>query len=106
MHFAHISGFLAPPDVTYYVMDDDSVMFFWSAPFSLNITDREPDILYYFVNITIPDNSTKTMNTSEMHYLLQSDVCLFVKYQVEIAAVNIVGVGKKYTSPPLSLGGK
>ena len=98
-----ISGYLFPPNVT-YVMEPHSVRFSWSAPFSLNITDYEPDILYYVIKT---DDKTKitTMNTTDTVYLLQPDLCLFSEYTVEIAAVNIVGMGEKYTSPPLSLEG-
>ena len=100
------SGYLSPPDVM-YVMEPNSVRFSWSAPFSLNITDYEPDILYYFVKIITADDKTTTINTTDTVYLLQPDLCLFSEYmyRVEIAAVNIVGMGAKYTSPPLSLEG-
>ena len=97
------SGYLSTPDVT-YAMEPHSVRFSWSAPFSLNITDYEPDILYYDVNIITADDNT-TVNTTDTVYLLQPDICLFSEYRVEIAAVNIVGMGKKYSSPPLSLEG-
>ena len=80
-------------------MKPHSVMFSWSAPFSLNITDYEPDILYYVINI-IADNKTRsTMNTTDTVYRLYPDLCLF---SVEIAAVNTVGMGEKYTSSLLS----
>ena len=85
-------------------MKPHSVRFSWSAPFSLNITDYEPDILYYVIDIITVENNT-TVNTTKTVYLLQPDVCLFSEYRVEIAAVNIVGMGEKYTSPPLSLEG-
>ena len=85
-------------------MEPHSVRFSWSAPFSLNITDYEPDILYYVVNIITANGST-TMNTTDTVYLLWPDFCLFSEYRVEIAAVNIVGMGENYTSPPLSLEG-
>ena len=78
-----------------------SVEFSWTAPFSLNITDEEPDILYYVINI-IDNTTTTTMNTTETQYVLHADLCTF---QVEIAAVNVVGVGEKYMSPLLSLEG-
>ena len=87
-----------------YVTEPHSVRFSWSAPFSLNITDYEPDILYYFVNIITVDDNT-AMNTTDTVYLLEPDLCLFSEYRAEIAAVNIVGMGEKYTSPPLSLEG-
>ena len=86
-------------------MEPHSVRFSWSAPFSLNITDYEPDILYYVVNITVDDKTRSTLNTTDTVYLLQPDLCLFSEYRGEIAAVNIVGMGKKYTSPLLSLEG-
>ena len=84
-----------------------SVVFSWTAPFSLNITDEEPDILYYVINVIRIDNytTTTTMNTTETQYVLHADLCTFHVYQVEIAAVNVVGVGEKYMSPLLSLEG-
>ena len=88
-----------------YVMEPHSVRFSWSAPFSLNITDYEPDILYYVVSIITASSAIVTVNTTDTVYLLQPDLCLFSEYRVEIAAVNIVGMGEKYASPPLSLEG-
>ena len=87
-----------------YVIEPHSVRFSWSAPFSFNITDYEPDILYYVINI-ITANANTTIITTDTVYLLQPEICLFSEYRVEIAAVNIVGIGKKYTSSPLSLEG-
>ena len=98
-------GYLSPPNVT-YVMEPHFVRFSWSAPFSLNITDYEPDILYYVIDIIIVDDNTTTMiTTTDTMYLLQPDLCLSSQYRVEIAAINIVGLGEKYTSPLLSLEG-
>ena len=85
-------------------MESHSVRFSWSAPFTLNITYHEPDILYYNINVITADANT-TINTTDTVYLLQPEICLFSACRVEIAAVNIVGVGEKYTSPPLSLEG-
>ena len=81
-----------------------SVRFFWSAPFSLDITDYEPDILHYVINI-ITHNGNTSLNTTDRVYLLQPGICLFSEYRVEIAAVNTVGMGEKYSSPPLTLEG-
>ena len=47
-----------------------------------------------------------TVNTTDTEYLLQSQDCQLTHYQVEIAAVNVVGVGDKYKSPPLPLDGE
>ena len=84
-------------------VDHHSVDFSWTAPFTLDISDMEPDILYYLVYI-ITEANTTTLNVNEVHYSLQSDLCGSQVYRVEIAAVNIVGVGGKYYSPPLVLG--
>ena len=46
-----------------------------------------------------------TVNTTDTEYLLQSQDCQLSVYQVEIAAVNVVGVGDNYTSPQLTLDG-
>ena len=89
-----------------YVMEPHSVRFSWSAPFSFNITDYEPDILYYVIDIIATEDKTRsTMNTTDTVYLLQPDLCPFSDYRVEIAAVNIVGMGEKYTSPTMSIKG-
>ena len=82
---------------------NNSILLSWSAPFSLNISESDTDILYYY--IVIDSISTTTISTTDTHYLLQSDTCLFLEYHVEIAAVNAVGVGEKYISPPLTLEG-
>ena len=89
--------------VPYYNVVNHSILLSWSAPFSLNINDSDTDILYYY--IVIDSISNMTINTTDTHYLLRSDTCLFLEYHVEIAAVNVVGVGEKYKSPPLTLEG-
>ena len=88
-----------------YTKGDGSILFSWSPPFSHNITDVEPDISHYMVTIinTEDHHSVLTVNTTDTEYLLQSQDCQLSDYQVEIAAVNVVGVGDKYTSPPLTL---
>ena len=87
-------------------MGDQYVRFSWSPPFTLNITFVEPDISHYLVAIiNMEDHSVLTVNTTDTEYLLQSEDCQLHQYQVEIAAVNVVGVGEKYTSPTLTLDG-
>ena len=104
LHFH--SGLLSAPDVGYTMMEDGSIQFIWSPPFSHNITDVEPDISHYLVTIiSMEDHSVLTANTTDTQYLLQSQDCQLSHYQVEIAAVNVVGVGDKYTSPNLTLNG-
>ena len=90
-----------------YTKEDRSILFSWSPPFSHNITDVEPDISHYLVTIINMEDhhSVLTVNTTDTEYLLQSQDCQLSDYQVEIAAVNVVGVGDKYTSPPLTLDG-
>ena len=77
----------------------------WSPPFSHNITDVEPDISHYLVNINSGDTPNLTVSTTETNYILHTTNCEVNDYQVEIAAVNVVGVGDKYTSPYFSLEG-
>ena len=90
----------------YTFKEDRSIQFSWSPPFSHNITDVEPDISHYLVTIiNMEDYSVLTVNTTDTQYLLQSQYCQLSHYQVEIAAVNVVGVGDKYTSPNLTLNG-
>ena len=92
--------------MTYEVSSDhDSVRFSWSAPFTLNISDMEPDILHYVVYIIRDDGHNETVNTTDTHYELQADPCQSHHYHVEIAAVNVVGEGEKYRSPEIILEG-
>ena len=90
-----------------YTKEDRSYLFSWSPPFSHNITDVEPDISHYLVTIINMEDhdSVLAVNTTDTEYLLQSRGCQLSDYQVEIVAVNVVGVGDKYTSPPLTLDG-
>ena len=100
-----VSGILSAPAVQYY-KGDYSILFIWSPPYSHNITDVEPDISHYLVNIiNMEDHSVLTVNTTDTEYLLQSQDCQLTHYQVEIAAVNVVGVGDKYKSLIFSLEG-
>ena len=85
--------------------DQHSVRFSWSAPFTLNISDVEPDILHYVVYIIRDDGHNETVTTTDTHYELQADPCQSHQYHVEIAAVNVVGEGEKYRSPEIILEG-
>ena len=85
--------------------DHHSVRFSWSAPFTLNISDMEPDILYYVVYIIRDDGHNETVTTTDTHYELQADPCQSHQYHVEIAAVNVVGEGEKFASPEIILEG-
>ena len=102
-------GRLVAPDVQFDA-SELFILFSWSPPFSLNITDVEPDVFYFSLTVVTADNdnstATATMTTTDTHFILQSKSCLFEDYQVQIAAVNVVGVGEKYSSPLLHLGGK
>ena len=90
-----------------YSRGDGHIRFSWNPPFSYNITHVEPDISHYLVNIiNMEDHSVLTVNTTDTEYLLQSQDCQLTHYQVEIAAVNVVGVGDKYISPSLPLDGE
>ena len=82
-----------------------SVTFSWNAPFTLNISDMEPDILHYVVYIIRDDGHNETVTTTDTHYELQADPCQSHQYHVEIAAVNVVGEGEKYISPAINLEG-
>ena len=100
-------GTLPATYVEYTIREDGSILFSWSPSFSHNITDVEPDISHYLVTIINMEDhhSVLTVNTTDTEYLLQSQDCQLSDYQVEIAAVNVVGVGDKYISPPLTLDG-
>ena len=97
-------GPLPAPDVE-YTKGDRSILFSWSPPFSHNITDVEPDISHYLVYVYGNDLPEYTVNTIKTRYILHNGNCGINKYQVAIAAVNVVGVGKKYASPYFSMEG-
>ena len=89
----------------YDTSNDYLVMFSWSAPFTFNISDIEPDILHYIVYIIRDDGHNETVNTTDTHYELQADPCQSHHYHVERAAVNVVGEGEKFVSPEIILEG-
>ena len=97
-------GNLSAPDVDYHV-GDGSILFSWSPPFSHNITNVEPDISHYLVYVYGNDLPEYTVITTKTRYILQNGNCGIKKYQVTIAAVNLVGVGEKYASPHFSIEG-
>ena len=76
-----------------------------SLTISLMWSQTSPTIIMVTIINTEEHHSVLTVNTTDTEYLLQSQDCQLPDYQVEIAAVNVVGVGDKYTSPPLTLDG-
>ena len=99
-------GSLAPPGVAFNMSSDHAIHFFWSAPFTLNICDTEPDILYYTVDIFSDGAFSENVTTTDTEYVLHPDPCRSHMYRVEIAAVNVVGEGEKYISPEIDIEGK
>ena len=87
-------------------MANHSVKYCWSAPFSLNISDTEPDILYYTVDVSDGAFNNNGVTTTETHYVLHADPCRSHMYRVKIAAVNVVGEGERYNSSEIDIEGK
>ena len=102
-------GYLKSPGVVFNTSRDHlahTIHYFWSAPFTLNISNIEPDIWGYTVYIVSDGAFRENVTTTETYYVLHADPCHSHMYRVEIAAVNVVGEGDKYISPEMSLDGE
>ena len=89
----------SPPNLTVDSASGDlgGLELSWMPPFTLNITDVEPDISTYTVRV----NGSTHMNTSKTHLTVDRP-CFTTTYSV--SAWNAVGEGNKtdiqYTYPP------
>ena len=93
--FLNIQGVLGPPPNLTLSEDDGNciITLGWDAPETLDLTDIEPDILYYRVCHNLTDNETcaNISSAKEREFSLprvEGIVLLFT-----VAAVNIVGEG-------------
>ena len=63
----------------------------WQPPYTLNITDIEPDILQYTVCVSITDISQYCFNGTTLEIVLPS---LNVREEVSVSAWNGLGSGE------------
>ena len=89
-----VQGLLeAPPNVMLSEADDHYIMrrLSWNDPFSLDITDEDPDIKHYKICYTLVDvnkSQCTLVNQTEFTFLNVSVPLLFT-----VSAVNVVGEG-------------
>ena len=95
--FLNIQGVLGPPpNLTISEADENCIATLgWDAPETLDLTNIEPDILYYIVchNLTGDMNCANT--TSLQERLANITLCQVsgMTVMLTVAAVNVVGVG-------------
>ena len=77
--------------------NSSAIHLYWDPPFTLDITNVNPDISGYTVSITNTNtNMTSERNVTEPEFLFQEegyDPCHV--YLFEVSALNPVGVGEK-----------
>ena len=101
-------GLLSAPTNTQVSRPNSSaVHLYWDPPFTLDITDVDPDIPGYTVFITNNNtNVTKERNVTKPEFLFQEegyDPCHV--YLFRVSAWNLVGVGEKSDVIHQSFGG-
>ena len=75
--------------------NSSAIRLYWNPPFTLDITNVDPDISGYTVSIT--NNNTKVTrekNVTKPEFLFQEDLC-DVYYSFSVRAWNLVGKGEK-----------
>ena len=95
-------------------MDSVSISLNWSAPFSLNVTNVEPDIWYsvLITNVTDEDSPTAVsctdcFNLTQPHYtfspssLTQSDDAMSTCFNYSFTVIPQNGVGNGNRSEPV-----
>ena len=92
--FLNIQGLLGPPPNLILSEADESckIILRWDAPETLDLTDIEPDILYYTVCHNLTGYQTcVNVSSSEKREFSFSDVCTTLLFTV--TTVNVVGEG-------------
>ena len=79
----------------------------WDPPKSLDLTNVEPDILHYVVNIckSSDDCQDTTLTNDTEYWFYPSGISECAKYRFSVAGVNVVGVGEPSNPVHISLKG-
>ena len=83
----------APPDLSIERVDESFLQLTWDPPFTLDITNTNPDIMGYSICNDVTEECEFTPNTSYIY----PDLGLPVVFSV--SAVNVVGEGNASTVP-------
>lgn len=70
-------------------VNESFLSFVWSAPFTLDITDVEPDILFYILQESLTDSTANVTTPGEYVF---PNVAVAVDFSV--SAWNVVGKGR------------
>ena len=82
-------GLLEAPSTDFVTVNDSHLAFVWEAPFTLDITDADPDIQFYILQ----ENLTNSIvNVSEPGDFLFPNLAVPVIFSV--SAWNVVGPGE------------
>ena len=90
---AIVVGLLEVPDTELAAVNASYLSFSWSPPFSLDISDSHPDILFYSFTKTLTSTS---VNVSEPQTAVFPVLATAVEFSV--SAWNIVGEGATATA--------
>ena len=99
----------APQDLRIEALGENTVILRWSPPFTLDVTDVDPDIFEYRVYILNSNTSNQEMksiapNVTEYQFVMNDECGV---YEFSVSALNEVGEGKM-SDPVVSIcsGGK
>lgn len=87
-----VQGLLGPPPNTAISESSDRLMriLSWNAPATLDITDADPDILYYAVCYNLTADSLKCVNVSRREFIFPN---IGITLLFTVSAINMVGEG-------------
>ena len=96
--FVHIQpiGDLAAPDLSVISITNEVIKLKWVPPFTLDITNVDPDITNYSLHIWSLDTGEHVVivtNDSEYTFTKDNNICRIYKFTV--AGVNTVGKGNR-----------
>ena len=92
--FFKVQGVLGPPpNLTLTILDEFVKVLTWDEPYTLNITDVEPDISHYRVCSNLSTTCTSTTSTSREFMFVNVGVNILFT----VTAVNVVGEGNRST---------
>ena len=85
----HYTGPLEAPGTEFVAVNDSFMSFVWRAPFTLDITDVEPDILFYILQESLTGSTANVTSPGEYVF---PNVAVAVDFSV--SAWNVVGKGE------------
>ena len=97
MNYYSFAGLLGPPTNLQMNATNDSITVLWSHPFTLNISNTEPDIhnySLYITNVNTGESQTVSVSGTEFTFEIKNpDPCH--NYTFYASAWNMVGKGQR-----------